>query len=258
MAGTSQFEPSTIEVQVSESIIESIKEIDKGVDRFDPPTPFDAFQLIESGAACPICGGAHLDTLADLANALNGIDQDELEIVPEVRIGATGIVLPDKLQLARWFKVPIPPKFKKSRLHKKAEKDGKHLGVFTFLSTISFETVFFNPTIFTMGIAAVLAVTAAFRGWLSIHKLALEEDKGIALELTVRKRAFRARNDAWQTLYYCSDCGMVHDREGRRSLPWYSMLQFVHYPEQEFLTAEVPKIDRTIVQPVPRRIKKAA
>jgi hypothetical protein len=27
---------------------------------------------------------------------------------------------------------------------------------------------------------------------------------------------------------------MVHDQEGKRSLPWYSMLQLVHYPEQEF------------------------
>ena len=34
---------------------------------------------------------------------------------------------------------------------------------------------------------------------------------------------------------------MVHDRDGKRSLPWYSMLQLVHYPEQEFQSIEFPE-----------------
>jgi hypothetical protein len=49
---------------------------------------------------------------------------------------------------------------------------------------------------------------------------------------------------------------MVHDREGKRSLPWYSMLQLVHYPEQEFLTIEAPMVEpQTSKQP---RAKRAA
>ncbi len=198
---------------------------------------FSTDDLSMKMSSCPVCSGRSLMTLADLgAVPVPGPEDDE--IVPNIGIGMTGIVLPDPRQLARWFKVPVPPKFTRSRLHLRAKRDGKQHGTFTFFSTISFETVFFTPNIFTMCVAFTASMIAGVRSWSSVNKLACEEDRGIALELTVRKQAFRARNGAWDRLYYCTECGMVHDRQGKRSLPWYSMLQLVHYPEQEFQSME--------------------
>jgi hypothetical protein len=188
--------------------------------------------------SCPVCSKPKLKTLSQLG-LLTLPDTDE-ERLHDIRIGASGIVLPDEAQLARWFKVPVPPAFIKSKHHAQAGKEGKLHATFTFLSMLSFISVFFTPNLVTISTAALAGLISGFRSWSSVKKLAWEEDKGIALELTVRKQAFRARNAAWEKLYYCSGCGMVHDRQGKRSLPWYSMLQLVHYPEQEFQTIDNP------------------
>ncbi|MDR3689671.1 MAG: hypothetical protein P4L46_09865 [Fimbriimonas sp.] len=192
------------------------------------------------GLPCPICESTDLVSLSELAAVLTLDPADDR--IPDVRIGRTGIVLPDGVQLARWFRVPIPPKFKRSKFHKKANRDGRQHAIVTFASTFSFETVFFTPNLITVLIAVAAGIGAGWRSWSLIKRSALEEDCAIASELNVRKHAYRSRCAAWKRLYYCSDCGMVHDHAGKRSLPWYSMLQLVHYPEQEFHTIDIPDL----------------
>jgi len=209
----------------------------ESMQRLDSRVYLQMDDLSEPMCVCPVCTGSELHTLSALGSTrVPGPEEDEL--VPNIAIGATGIVLPDPGQLARWFRVPIPPKFKKSRLHAKALQEGKQHGIFTFFSTFSFVTVFFTPNRFSIGLSLLASVGTGLRSWFSIKRLAYEEDRGIALELTVRKHAYKARIAAWERLYYCNGCGLVHDRVGRRSLPWYSMLQLVHYPEQEFQLVE--------------------
>jgi len=239
MAGTSRQGDVFMDGPGSTNLLDYLTERKKEANRFDFPVYLDSDDSWRAICSCPICLGEKLMTLSELG-ALPHPDSKDYELIPDIRIGATGIVLPDRIQLARWFKVPIPPKFTKSKFHSKAKRDGKQHATLTFFSTISFESVFFTPNLTTITLALLVAFASGFKSWSSLKKLAREEDRAIALELTVRKHAFRARNAAWEKLYYCSGCGMVHDREGKRSLPWYSMLQLVHYPEQEFHTIDVP------------------
>jgi hypothetical protein len=182
---------------------------------------------------CPVCRSKSISTLSEIAQTQVSEDEEGY-VVPDIQVGATGIVMPGRDQLARWFKVPVVPKFKKSKYHQKAASEAKQHGTFTFFSTFSFQTVFFTPCPSTLLFALLVAGVASFRSFSTIKKHAVKEDLGINQELTVRVRAYQARNSAWERLYYCAGCGMVHDREGKRSLPWYSMLQLVHYPEREF------------------------
>lgn len=203
---------------------------------FEPQDTSKVFDVADSTGrmcTCPVCRSSSLITLSELGSTPTTEDEDGY-VVPDVKIGATGIVIPGRNQLVRWFKVPVVPKLAKSRLHAKATAEGKHHGLFTFFSMFSFETVFFTPCPSTLVLALLMALGAGYRSYSTLKKAALTEDGAIKLELNVRVHAYKSRNSAWEKLFYCSGCGMVHDREGKRSLPWYSMLQLVHYPEQEF------------------------
>jgi len=204
---------------------------------------------------CPVCRSSSLLTLSELAHSPEPEDEDGF-VTPDVKIGATGIVMPGRAQLARWFKVPVVPQLKPSKLHSKAKKEGKSHGVFTFFSAFSFQSVFFTPCPSTILIAFAAAIFAGYRSFSTVKKVALKEDDGIKLELTVRVHAYKSRTTAWDKLYYCSGCGMVHDREGKRSLPWYSMLQLVHYPEQEFETVATP-VEPNDVRPATQQVQTA-
>jgi hypothetical protein len=198
---------------------------------------------------CPVCRSSALITLSELGQTPTSEDEDGY-VVPDVQIGATGIVLPGRNQLVRWFKVPVVPRLAKSKLHAKATSEGKHHGIFTFFSSFSFQTVFFTPCPSTVLVALGIACVAGYRSYSTLKKAALHEDGAIKLEMNVRVHAYKSRNTAWEKLFYCSGCGMVHDRDGKRSLPWYSMLQLVHYPEQEFEEIASP-ISPEVVQLVP-------
>jgi len=233
MAGTTKSSPVSFRRLQSGRSSESI--FDLSIERvaFDSLEVFTAIDSSGRMCTCPVCRSKSLTTLSEIAETPI-LDDGEGHVIPDVKIGATGIVMPGRHQLARWFKVPVVPTFTRSKYHGKAEQEAKHHGVFTFFSTFSFQTVFFTPCPSTILIAIGVAAVAAVRSFSLIKKVAVNEDKGIKLELNARVHAYKARNSAWERLYYCGGCGMVHDREGRRSLPWYSMLQLVHYPEQEF------------------------
>jgi hypothetical protein len=194
---------------------------------------FDSSDAAGRMCTCPVCKSEQLITLSELGKTPSFEDEDGY-VVPDVKIGATGIVIPGRAQLVRWFKVPVVPKMSKSKLHEKAKVEGKHHSMFTFLSAFSFQTVFFTPCPSTILSSILAAGGAGYRTYKSLKKAALTEDQAIGLELKVRVHAYKARNTAWDRLFYCAGCGMVHDREGKKSLPWYAMLQLVHYPEQEF------------------------
>ena len=242
---------SEFDLQGSGSLLSDLKEFDaKESSRFfDSHDISRVFEFSDSSGrmcTCPVCRSDSLITLSELGQTPSGADEDGY-VVPDVQIGATGIVMPGRSQLVRWFKVPVVPKLSESKLHAKATKEGKHHGMFTFFSTFSFETVFFTPCPSTILLAMAMAVGAGYRSFTTLKKAARIEDKAIGLELKVRVHAYKARNTAWEKLFYCSGCGMVHDRDGKRSLPWYSMLQLVHYPEQEFAEIASPVI-REIVE----------
>lgn len=219
---------------------------------FEPQESTNVFEAEDSAGrmcTCPVCRSESLITLSELGQTPLDADEDGY-VVPDVKIGATGIVIPGHSQLVRWFKVPVVPKLAKSRLHAKATQEGKHHGIFTFFSAFSFETVFFTPCPSTLILALLMAIGAGYRSYSTLEKAATKEDGEIKLELNVRVHAYKARNHAWEKLFYCSGCGMVHDREGKRSLPWYSMLQLVHYPEQEFEEIAEPTSNDVVVRAV--------
>ncbi len=206
---------------------------------------FDSADAAGRMCTCPVCRSEQLITLSELGSTPSSEDEDGY-VVPDVKVGATGIVIPGRAQLVRWFKVPVVPKMSRSKLHEKAKTEGKHHGIFTFLSAFSFQTVFFTPCPSTLLASVLAAGGAGYRTYKSLKKAALTEDQAIGLELTVRVHAYKARNTAWDRLFYCAGCGMVHDREGKKSLPWYSMLQLVHYPEQEFEVIAAPTADKQL------------
>lgn len=258
MAGTSKSSPITFRGLQAARTSDSIFDLLIG-GRIDPLETLDVFEPVDASGrmcTCPVCRGSSLLTLAEIAQTPDTADEDGY-VVPDVQVGATGIVMPGRHQLARWFKVPIVPKFSRSKYHQKATLEAKHHGIFTFFSTLSFETVFFPLCPVTMFLSVLFAVIAAYRSFSILKKTALREDKEIKLEMTVRMHAYKARNSAWHKLFYCAGCGMVHDREGKRSLPWYSMLQLVHYPEQEFEVIAAPVAD-AVVEPVEHRPAKVA
>ena len=208
-------------------------------DQFDSTRSFDLADATGRMCTCPVCRNSNLLTLSELGSTPSSEDEDGY-VVPDVQIGATGIVMPGRNQLVRWFKTPVVPKMSRSKLHLKAKTEAKHHGFFAFFSTFSFETVFFTPCPSTILLAMATAGAAGYRTYSHLKKAANTEDKAIKLELNVRVHAVSARSVAWEKLFYCTGCGMVHDREGKRSLPWYSMLQLVHYPEQEFEAVATP------------------
>ena len=233
MAGTSKNSPVTFRGLQSARSSDSIFDLEIESSPLDSVEVFAAADSSGRMCTCPVCRSKLLSTLSEIADTPEPEDEDGY-VIPDVQVGATGIVMPGRDQLARWFKVPVVPKFSRSKYHHKAETEAKHHGVFTFFSTFSFQTVFFTPCPSTLLAALAFAGVAAYRSFSALKKVAKREDQGIKLEMTVRIHAYKARNSAWERLYYCAGCGMVHDREGKRSLPWYSMLQLVHYPEQEF------------------------
>lgn len=239
MAGTTRNSPITFRGLQSARSTDSILDLQFVRNPLDSLEVFEAEDASGRMCTCPVCRSKSLLALSEIAQTPDAEDEDGY-VVPDVQIGATGIVMPGRNQLARWFKVPVVPKFSRSKYHQKATIEAKHHGIFTFFSSFSFQTVFFTPCPSTLLIAMAIAGVAAYRTFTLLKKVANKEDQGIKLEMTVRVHAYKARNSAWERLYYCSGCGMVHDREGRRSLPWYSMLQLVHYPEQEFEAIAAP------------------
>lgn len=239
MAGATKGSPISFKGLQSARSSDSIFDIQFEGNILDATGIFEAADPSGRMCTCPVCRSKSLSTLSEIAQTPDSEDEDGY-VIPDVQVGATGIVMPGRDQLARWFKVPVVPKFKQSRFHSKATSEAKHHGVFTFFSVFSFQTVFFTPCPSTILLSFLVAGVAAYRSFSLIKKFAVEEDKGIKLELTVRLHAYKARNSAWERLYYCAGCGMVHDQEGKRSLPWYSMLQLVHYPEQEFEAIATP------------------
>ena len=223
MAGNSRLGDGRSHLSGTSGLLEPIIHANGRAEFFDSAFLFAEHSPSHVNFPCPICKCQDLLTLRELGSIPVPSAEDD-EIIPEIRIGATGIVMPDRIQLARWFKVPVPPRFKRSKLHASAIRDGRQHATFTFFSTFSFETVFFTPNLITLSVALAASMLSGLRSWSRLKKLACEEDRGIALELTVRKHAYQARNTAWEKLNYCSGCGMVHDRDGKRSLPWYSML----------------------------------
>jgi hypothetical protein len=239
MAGTSKSSPISFKGLQSARSPDSIFDLPFEREPLDAIEIFDRIDATGRMCTCPVCRSTNLSTLSEIAETPDSEDEDGY-VVPDVQVGATGIVMPGRDQLARWFKVPVVPKFRKSKYHLKAANEAKHHGIFTFFSMFSFETVFFTPCPSTMLFALIVSCVAAYRSFSLLKVKAHDEDKGIKLELNVRMHAYKARNSAWDRLYYCGGCGMVHDREGKRSLPWYSMLQLVHYPEREFEAIATP------------------
>ncbi len=247
MAGATKNSPITFKGLQSARTSDSIFDLQIARNAHDAVGIFETEDASGRMCSCPVCRSKSLLTLTEIAETPKpeSLDEDGY-LVPDVQVGATGIVMPDRNQLARWFKVPTVPKFSRSKYHQKAQLEAKHHGIFTFFSTFSFQTVFFTPCPSTILISMATAAFASYRSYSLLKKVATHEDKGIKLEMTVRNQAYKARNTAWEKLYYCSGCGMVHDRDGRRSLPWYSMLQLVHYPEQEFATIAAPMETETL------------
>lgn len=258
MAGVTKNSPIPLRGLDSPLLPESIFDLHIERPRLDRLEIFEVVDPSGRMCSCPICRSSSVVPLSELAQIPESEDEDGY-VIPDVQIGATGIVMPGREQLARWFRVPVVPKQYKSRLHAKARIEAKHHSIFTFLSTFSFQTVFFSPCLLTLASAFGVGIIAGYRSYITLEKAANNEDQGIKLEMTVRQHAFQSRTSAWERLYYCAGCGMVHDREGKRSLPWYSMLQLVHYPEQEFQTIATP-VEPQIVVPVeaPRKIARVA
>lgn len=245
MTGPTRISPITfrgLQAARASDFVFDLQIVSESLDTLDIFEPVD---LTERMCSCPVCRGKALMALSEIATTPETADEDGY-VVPDVQVGATGIVMPGRAQLARWFKVPVLPKFNRSKYHQKAKLEAKHHGMFTFFSGFSFLTVFFPPCPQTLVVAAAASGITSWRSYTVMKKAARKEDSEIKLEMDVRMQAFKARSTAWQKLYYCTGCGMVHDREGKRSLPWYSMLQLVHYPEQEFESrASAPPLAET-------------
>jgi len=232
MAGTSRLCGLALRAPISIDLLKFVDDVERDETLFGDPELQVWDRPISSARVCPICRDESVMSLTEVSLTME-VGSFDWEDLKKVRIGATGIVLPSQTQMRHWFKAPIEPSSIKSKRHRDAAQDGKHHAAFTFFASLSFVTVFFSPNLITLLPAAIAALASGYRSWLLGHKLALEEDKAIAVEHAVRRQAFAARSKAWDNLTYCSGCGMVHDRKGKRSVPWYSMLHLVAYPEPE-------------------------
>ncbi len=176
--------------------------------------------------ACPVCRGKAILALSELAEIPGSVIGHSSEPT-NLHVGATGMVVPDIFQLARWFRVPVPPKFNVSKLHDRARRDSAVSGVVTAISTFALQTLFFAPSMATVFIAAVTGSMVGAATFSLVKRAAIAEDIQTDLDASIRTPASNPKIAGCDKLFYCPGCGMVHDRETRRAVPWYSMLQLL-------------------------------
>jgi hypothetical protein len=176
--------------------------------------------------ACPVCRGKAILALSELAEIPGSGIGHSLEPA-NLHVGVTGMVVPAIFQLARWFRVPLPPKYSVSKLHGRAHRDGLVSGAITAIATFGLQALFFSPSIATISIALFVGLLVGAATHSLVKRAAIADDIRTDLEASTRTATDGPKIAGCDKLFYCPGCGMVHDRETSRALPWYSMHQLL-------------------------------